>query len=109
LIDSLQHGGDPAITLATLFSSAIKAYTNWTLGHTSIDGLMPGVQNVNVDVNNEADFSERTAAVHENAEVFDPKTEAMFRYLQVLTLPVYVYSTVRPSDILESLSIDGID
>ena len=29
------------------------------------------------------EYDERTAAVWENAEMFDPKTEHMFRYLQV--------------------------
>lgn len=28
------------------------------------------------------EYDERTAAVWENAELFDPKTEHMFRYLQ---------------------------
>ena len=49
-------------------------------GGCSKQGARYKVHNV-LDKDN-PEYDERTAAVWENAEMFDPKTEHMFRYLQ---------------------------
>ena len=45
------------------------------------------MQNVNVDVHANVADNKHVAFVHEHAEAFDPKTEMLFRYLQVPSPP----------------------
>lgn len=45
------------------------------------------LQNFRQDIHDEINVNVHITAVHDGAEVFDRKTEAMFRYLQV---PTYV-------------------
>ncbi len=53
------------------------------MGCFKVHVFMSCAQNVNVDVFDEVHTNKHVNAVHERAEVFDAKTEMLFRYLQV--------------------------
>jgi sodium-dependent phosphate transporter len=62
------------------------------------------VQGVNYKVHDvldesHPDYDAHSAAVWDNAEMFDPKTERLFRYLQVLP-PSYALQGIRPNLLL---------
>jgi sodium-dependent phosphate transporter len=85
-----QHAGDPeALQLALEaeeangFMSRMKAKVpNW-LSHNPVSNVL--LYNIRQDIHAPVETDAHTMAVHAHAEVFDPKTEALFRYLQVFS------------------------